>query len=127
MTGTEWVLVDSSGWLEALTGDILAPHFQPYLEREADLVVPTIVIYEVRKKLKSGLGDCIADQFLSHALRARVVALDEHLAVAAASISIQHRLAMADAIIYATARALEAELITGDASFENLPNVILIR
>jgi predicted nucleic acid-binding protein len=125
-TGTELILVDSSGWLEALTGDTKADQFQPYLEKEDQLLIPTIVIYEVLKKLRGGLGPSISDRFLSHALRGRVVPLDEHLAIAAAEFSLRYRLAMADAIIYATARSFGAQLITSDGAFESIPDVTLI-
>lgn len=125
-TGIELILVDSSGWLEALTGDSKAEQFQPYLEKEDQLLIPTIVIYEVLKKLRGGLGPTISDRFLSHALRGRVVPLDEHLAIAAAEFSLKHRLAMADAIIYATARNFGAQLITGDAAFAGIPDVTLL-
>lgn len=125
-TGTELILVDSSGWLEALTDDTKAEHFRPYLEKEDQLVIPTIVIYEVLKKLRGGLGPSISDRFLSHALRGRVIPFDEHLAIAAAEFSLQYRLAMAGAIIYATARSCGAQLITSDASFESIPDVTLI-
>jgi predicted nucleic acid-binding protein len=125
-TGSELILVDSSGWLEAITEDTKADQFHPYLEKEDQLLIPTIVIYEVLKKLRGGLGPSISDRFLSHALRGRVVPLDEHLAIAAAEFSLQYRLAMADAIIYATASSFGAQLITSDAAFENIPDVTLI-
>jgi predicted nucleic acid-binding protein len=125
-TGTELILVDSSGWLEALTGDTRAEQFHPYLEKEDQLLIPTIVIYEVLKKLRGALDPSISDRFLSHALRGRVVPLDEHLAIAAAEFSLRRRLAMADAIIYATARSLGAQLITSDTAFANIPGVTLI-
>ncbi len=125
MTATDLVLVDSSGWLEAITAEPNGPQFQPYLEREDRLVVPTIVIYEVYKKLHTGVKG-IADQFLSHAFRARVIELDEHIAIDAAELSVGLRLHMADAIIYATARSVKAEIVTGDHHFNGLPGVKLI-
>jgi predicted nucleic acid-binding protein len=64
-----------------------------------------------------------ADVFLSEALRRKVVDLTETIALAAASISIDHKLPMADAIIYATAKAHHAELITSNAHFTGLPGV----
>ena len=125
-TGTDLILVDSSGWLEALTGDTKAEQFQPYLEKEDQLLIPTIVIYEVLKKLRGGMGPSISDRFLSHALRGRVIPLDEHVAIAAAEFSLRHRLAMADAIIYATACSFEAQLVTADEHFGELPGVTII-
>lgn len=59
--------------------------------------------------------------------RAKVVPLDESLAIEAAEISLAHRLAMADAIVYATARRHRATLVTGDADFAGLPDVVVVR
>jgi len=42
----------------------------------------------------------------------------------AADIAREHKLAMADAIIYATARQYQATLVTSDARFESLPQVL---
>src|ERR1700688_1196083 len=118
--GSELLLVDSSGWIEFLGDGPLADRFAPYFEREERLVVPAIVLYEVYKKLLSVRGSTAGDRFLSAALRARVVPIDERLALLAARISVDRRLAMADAMIYATALAAGASLITSDAHFESL-------
>ena len=125
-TGTDRIVVDSSGWLEALTEDTNAAAFQSYLQREPELLMPSIVLYEVYKKLRTDMSSAVAAQFLSHALRCQVVPLDADLALAAAQASIQHRLHMADAIIYATAFSFGAQLITSDQHFRGLPGVTLI-
>jgi predicted nucleic acid-binding protein len=119
--GSELFLVDSSGWIEFLGDGPLADRFAPYFEREECLIVPAIVIYEVYKKLLSMRSSTAADRFLSAALRARVVPIDERLAVLAARISLDRRLAMADAMIYATALASGARLVTADVHFKGLP------
>jgi predicted nucleic acid-binding protein len=118
--GSELFLVDSSGWIEFLGDGPLADRFAPYFEREERLIVPAIVLYEVYKKLLSARGPA-ADRFLSAALRARVVPIDERLALLAARISLDRRLAMADAMIYATALDAGAHLVTSDAHFQGLP------
>ncbi len=59
--------------------------------------------------------------------RARVVALDESLAIEAADLSLAHGLAMAGAVVYATTLRHGATLVTGDADFEGLPSAVLIR
>ena len=122
---SEPLVVDSSGWLEYVTEDVQAAQFAPYIEREAPLLVPTIVLYEVYKKLLMDRGKTAADRFASQAMRRIVVSLDEDLALAAAQVSLDHRLAMADAIIYATAQAHQAQLVTGDLHFQGLPGVII--
>jgi len=124
--GSELFLVDSSGWVEFIGDGPLADKFAPYFEREERLLVPAIVLYEVYKKLLSAQGSTAADRFLSAALRARVVPIDERLALLAARISLDRRLAMADAMIYATAIAAGAHLITSDAHFQGFTDVTLI-
>jgi predicted nucleic acid-binding protein len=124
--GSELFLVDSSGWVEFLGDGPPADKFAPYFEREERLLVPTIVLYEVYKKLLSAQGASAGDRFLSAALRARVAPLDERVALLAARISLDRRLAMADAIIYATAQVTGAHLITSDTHFRGLAGSTLI-
>jgi predicted nucleic acid-binding protein len=119
--GSELFLVDSSGWIEFLGDGPLADKFAPFFEREDLLVVPAIVLYEVYKKLLSAGGSTAADRFVSAALRAHIVPVDERLALLAARISLERRLAMADAMIYATALTAGAHLVTSDAHFQGLP------
>ena len=126
MTASEMVLVDCSGWLEYLTGDEKADAFGEVLQRDVQVLVPTIVLYEVLKILLLRAGKSEADVFLSEALCRRVVDLTETIALAAASMSIDYKLPMADAIIYATARAHHAELITSDTHFVELPGVVVL-
>jgi predicted nucleic acid-binding protein len=123
-SGSELWVVDSSGWLEYITEDTKAADFAPYIEGTKPILVPTIVVFEVYKKLRADRGKTVADRFYSQALQRTVVPLDEHLAVAAAAMD--HRLPMADAIIYATAQAFQAQLITSDTHFQGLPGVTLI-
>jgi len=126
MTASELVLVDSSGWLEYITGDEKADAFGEVLQRDVQVLVPTIVLYEVLKILLLRAGKSEADVFLSEALRRKVVDLTETIALAAASMSIDYKLPMADAIIYATAKAHRAELVTSDAHFTGLPGVVVL-
>jgi len=126
MTASELVLVDSSGWLEYITGDEKADAFGEVLQRDVQVLVPTIVLYEVLKILLLRAGKSEADVFLSEALRRKVVDLTETIALAAASMSIDYKLPMADAIIYATAKAHRAELVTSDADFTGLPGVVVL-
>ena len=85
------------------------------------------MLHEVYKKLLSVGGSTVADRFLSAALRARVVPIDGRLALLAARISLDHRLAMADAMIYATALVAGAQLFTADAHFQGLPEATVFR
>jgi len=122
------VLVDSSGWLEYITSDAKADLFAPYLEGDQTarpVLVPAIVLYEVRKILLQRPKP-VADLFVSEALRRTVVPVDEEIALAAALISIQHELPMADALIFATAEKYGAEVVMSDAQFKGLPRVTVI-
>ena len=124
-TGSEPIVVDSSGWLEYFTADTKADLFEPYL-RETFLFVPVIVLYEVRKILLLRHTKVAADEFVSVALRHTVVSIDQQIALEAAALSIQHKLAMADVLVYTTAGKVGAKLITSDSNFGELPGVILL-
>jgi len=104
----------------------LAEKFAPYFEREEHLLVPVIVLYEVYKKLLSAQVSTAADRFLSAALRARLVPIDERLALLAARISLDRRLAMADAMILRHSSGCRAHLITSDSHFQGLAEVTVI-
>ena len=115
-------VLDSSGWIELLADAGRGHLFEPALEQDG-LLVPALVRYEVgRYALAHGGAD-----FQELAIRALTkfpcVALDAPLADAAARLAHQHKLATADAIIYATARHCEAELWTQDAHFKDLTGV----
>ena len=124
-SGSELYLVDSSGWLEYITDDSKAAAFGHYLEAEPSVLVPTVVIFEVYKHLAKHRGESVADRFASQALVRNVVPLDETIALAAANISLEHRLSGADAIVYATARVCQAQLVTANTRFRGLPAVII--
>ncbi len=126
MTGSELVLVDSSGWLEYIAGDEKADAFGAVFQGGAQVLVPTIVLYEVFKILLLRASKTAANLFLSEALRRRVVDLTDTIALSAASHSIDYKLPMADAIIYATAQTNHAELVTADAHFTGLPGVTVL-
>jgi predicted nucleic acid-binding protein len=125
MTVSELWLIDSSGWLDYLTQGVEAAKFAPYIESGATVLVPTIILFEVTKKLLQDCGKTASDLFVSEARRRVVASLSEELALAAAQISNETKLAMANAIIYATAQAHQAQLVTGDTAFRGLPGVII--
>jgi toxin FitB len=116
-------VVDSSGWLEYLADGPGASFFAAAIENTEQLVVPTLSLYEVFKRVLQQRDEGVALQAVALMQQGRVVDLDARLALAAASLGAQHKLPMADSVIYATARAHEATLWTQDADFEGLPNV----
>jgi len=121
-------IVDSSGWIEYLGDGLKAEAFARFFEKEEALLLPTIIVYEVFKKLLKERGTSLAEQFFAQArqLADSTIVLDTDLAVQAARLSSETGLPMADAIIYATAHAAQAELITSDAHFSGLPGVTMI-
>ncbi len=125
-TASEAVVIDSSGWLEYTTGDDKADLFAPYFENDAQILVPVIVLYEVRKVLLRADTKTNVQAFESEALRRIVVDIDEHIALSAATLSLAYKLAMADALIYATAQRYRARLITSDTHFNNVPGVTIL-
>lgn len=120
-------LVDSSGWIEFFTGGPRADRFEQYLRDPSRLVTPTIVVYEVYKVLKRGLGEELALAAISRLAATEVRPLTQAVALYAADLSLQHQLAMADAIVYATSRQDNARVVTGDADLKDLPGVVYLR
>ncbi len=117
------IVVDSSGWIEYFTEGPNARRYGRYLEKPSDLVTPTIVLYEVYKLIKRERTEEEALLAAAQIQKTRIVPLSESLSLAAADLSLERRLAMADAIVYATAQAEGAELVTGDRDLKGLPGV----
>jgi predicted nucleic acid-binding protein len=127
-SGSEKYIVDSSGWVEYLGGGPKADLFAEYLENPETLLLPSIVVYEVYKKMLREQSQTLAERFLSNAFgfQGREILLDVSLAALAARASLSTNLPMADAIIYAAAREHQARLITSDAHFAGLPGVTVL-
>ena len=119
-------LIDSSGWLEVFRGGPHADRVARLLADPGEILTPTIAVYEVYKVLKRDASEEDALQAVAQMLRTHVVPLSETLALEAADTSLEHSLAMADAIVYATARSRDAELVTTDADLEGLPGVVFL-
>jgi toxin FitB len=116
-------IIDSSGWIEFLSVGPGADAFRPMIALPDELVVPAITIYETVRWALMAADVNRAQRVAVTMRRSRVVDLDADLAVAAASLSRLHGLAMADSIIYATAQRFGATLWTQNADFEALPGV----
>lgn len=118
------VLVDSYGWIEFLMNGPLAEQYAKYLKQLDVLVTPSIVVYEVYKKIYRERGKEEATKVMAQMLRTQVVPLDEDLALAAAEVSVARRLSMADAIILATAQQYGVKVVTSDPHFQNFKEAI---
>jgi predicted nucleic acid-binding protein len=121
------VLVDSSGWIEFFTGGPLAERYASYLAPTAQIVTPTIVLYEVYKKIKRERGEETAILFAGRLNATQVVPLSESIAFLASDLSLRHGLAMADAIVYATAQDQGVAVVTSDADLKDLPGVVSVK
>jgi uncharacterized protein len=119
--------VDTSAWIEWLIGSPLGKRLASELPEPSHCVVPTLVQLELSKWLTRETDEDTADQMIAYTQTCLVAPLDTHIALAAADLCREHKLATADAVIYATARAFDADLLTCDAHFEHLPGVIFIR
>ena len=120
-------VVDSSGWIEYLTDSPNADFFAPVIQDTAQLIVPSISIYEVFKILLRDNIEEIAMERILQMSRGQIVPLDRELAIAAARLSLELRLPMADSIILATAQAYDATLWTQDVDFEGVEDVRYVR
>jgi len=89
--------------------------------------VSTIEIYEVYKVIRRDLSEERAVEAVSALRQATIVTVDEPLALQAADLSLAHGLAMADALVYATAQRFGATLVTGDTDFDGLPDTVVVR
>ena len=117
------IVVDSSGWIEFFTDGRLADDYASRLRKLSTIVTPVIVIYEVYKRLKRELSEDDAVTAVSAMQRSQVVAIDQEIALTAADLSLEHGLAMADALVLATARKFNAELVTSDRDFDGMTGV----
>jgi len=116
------MLFDSSAWIEMLARRPGAQALRDRME-EDQIVVPTIVLYEVYKWMQREVSVAAARETAMELKQHVVVDLDADTALSAATTSLEHGLAMADAVVYVTALLHDATLVTGDADFADLPGV----
>jgi predicted nucleic acid-binding protein len=116
-------VVDSSGWLEYFANGPNAGFFAPAIEDTSALIVPSIAIFEVFKRVLQQRGESDALQAAALMQQGRVVSLDASVALQAAKISVDYKLPLADSVILATAQLHNAVLWTQDSDFDGLPNV----
>ncbi|MCO6451580.1 MAG: type II toxin-antitoxin system VapC family toxin [Caldilineales bacterium] len=116
-------VIDSSGWLEYFADGPNAAFFAPGIENMDELVVPSISIYEVFKRVLQQRSEDEALHAIVAMQQGKVVDLDVTIALSAAKLSATLQLPMADSIILATGRAFDAIIWTQDADFEGLNGV----
>ncbi|MFN3716733.1 MAG: type II toxin-antitoxin system VapC family toxin [Thiobacillus sp.] len=111
-------VVDSCGWLEYFADGSNAGFFAPVLEDTETLVVPSLSVFEVCKRVALQRGEHAARQAADFMARGEIVGLDADTALAAALYSARHQLPMAGSIILVTARNYQATLWTQDADLK---------
>ena len=120
-------VVDTSIWIEWLIDSPLKQAFGKEFPDIQRCVVPTIVQLELDMWLTREVGETEAERVIAYTQLCVVAELETKIALQAAELHRQHKLATADAIVYATALVYKADLLTCDAHFEGLPNVLFIR
>jgi predicted nucleic acid-binding protein len=120
-------VVDTSIWIEWLIGGPLKKALLKEFPDKEQCVVPTIVQLELAKWLAREVGEDQADQVIAFTQKCIVAPLDTRIALMAADLHRQYKLATADAVVYATAVEYGADVLTCDKHFEKLPGVRFIR
>jgi toxin FitB len=116
-------LVDTSGWIEYFFDGPNASFFSAPIEAVDELVVPTVCLFEAFKKISLVADESRGLRAITQMRQGRVIDLTADIALKASVLSLQHRLPMADSLIYATARAEGATVWTQDEHFRGLPQV----
>jgi predicted nucleic acid-binding protein len=120
-------VVDSSGWLEYFADGPNAGFFAPTIQKLDELIVPTVSIYEVFKRVIQQKDESLALRAVALMEQGKVVELDASIALRAAKLSLELKLPMADSLMLATAHVFGAVLWTQDSDFENMEGVRYIR
>lgn len=120
-------IVDSCGWLEYFAEGENAELFAAAIEGIDELIVPTVSLYEVFKRVYQQRGESEALRAVAVMMQGQVVELNGEIALAAAKVSVELGLPMADSIMLATARVMDAVLWTEDEHFADMEGVQYVR
>jgi predicted nucleic acid-binding protein len=116
-------IVDSSLWLEYFADSEAGNNISEIIEKTKELIIPTIVIYEVFKKLLLERSEDDAIFTIAHMRQGKIVDLTDELSLFAAKIGKDFKLPLADSIIYATNLDYKCTLWTQDKHFMGLESV----
>jgi predicted nucleic acid-binding protein len=111
-------VVDSCGWLEYFANGENVAFFAPILEDTESLIVPSLSVFEVCKRVALLRGEKPAHQAADFMARGKIVGLNADTALAAALYSAKHQLPMADSVILLTAYEHQATLWTQDVDLK---------
>ncbi len=121
------IIVDSCGWLEWFADGKLADQYREHLIDTDNILLPAVILYEVYKVLKRELSEEKALLAVGYMKKCKLLPFDDNLALIAADISLNEKLAMPDAMIVATAQAHNCTIISSDADLKNQVNVQYIK
>jgi len=121
------LILDSSCWIEILTEGKRATQCEKWLKKATTIFVPTLVLFEIYKKITSIAGEAQSLSAISYISQNTLIDLDRATALLAGDLSLEHGLAMADSIVLAHSRIKNVDLITMDNDFANLEQVVIIR
>ena len=116
-------IVDSSCWIEYLMGTEIGSKIAPVIENPDELIVPTIILYEVFKKLLAEKNEEYALNVVSYMQSGKIIELDTNLSLAAVHASRKYKLPMADSIILATSLHFSAVIFSCDKHFKDFPGI----
>ncbi len=120
------ILVDSCGWIEYLSDGPLADKYEKYLQDSSQIVIPTIVLYEVYKKIRRERKEEEAIIIAAQMKKTKIIPLTDEIALSSAEFSLRYKLPLADSIVYATAIKENVQVVTSDSHFEGLDGVIFM-
>ena len=116
-------IIDSSCWIEYLMDTEIGASVAPVIEKSEDLIVPTITLYEVYKKLLTEKDENYASEVITYMQTGNVVELNVALSISAAEVSRKFKLSLADSVIYATSLEYSATIYSCDKHFKEIQGV----
>lgn len=117
------IVLDTGAWIAWFADEPIASVVEPYVKRLEEVIVPTLVEFEVHRWALRHTDENRAAAYAALLRRGRSVPVDGPLALEAAVLSVRHGLPACDALIYATAILSGAKLLTTDADLDGLPGV----
>lgn len=116
-------LVDSCGWLEYFAEGPNADFFAPVIVDIENILVPTVCIFEVFKRILQQKDEDSALKAVAAMQQGHVIDLSMAIALNAAKLGHEFKLPLADSIILATAKRHDADIWTMDSDFQNIEGV----
>ncbi|MFP4384002.1 MAG: type II toxin-antitoxin system VapC family toxin [Spirochaetia bacterium] len=116
-------LVDSCGWIEYFSDSPNADFYADAIEDIDELIVPTVCIAEVFKKLYITVNENSALIAIAHMRQGKTIPLTDSIALAAATFGIDEKLPFAESVIYATGIISKARILTQDRYFKGLEGI----